>query len=87
MTKMIHGEKLIFWDSRIVSLLQSDLSQITGYQLHEKLLRAMYCMDLWGGMDGPELLKLLDHLNGPECTPYTEPWDDDGTEDAQKYEF
>ena len=48
------------------------------------VLRAMYCMDLWGGMDGPELLKLLDHLNGPECTPYTEPWDDDGTEDAQK---
>ena len=47
----------------------------------------MYCMDLWGSMDGPELLKLLDHLNGPECTPYTEPWDDDGTEDAQKYEF
>ena len=44
-------------------------------------------MDLWGSMDGPELLKLLDHLNGPECTPYTEPWDDDGTEDAQKYEF
>ena len=44
-------------------------------------------MDLWGGMDGPELLKLLDHLNGPECTPYTEPWDDDGTEDAQKQEF
>lgn len=53
----------------------------------QKLLRATYCMDLWTCMDGPELLKLLDHLNGPDCTPYTEPWDDDGTEDAQKYEF